>query len=242
MQKIWIITKRELASYFDSLMAYLMILIFLGICGSLTWILFSNIFVNGQASLDVFFKFGAFWSLFLFIPAITMRSIAEETRSGTIELLSTKAISDWQIVLGKFSAAFVLVLICIVCTLPYYVTVSQLGNVDDGAVLGGYLGLLLLSAAYISLGILASSLTQNQIVAFLVAIVVEILFHFMFGMMASSFGGVVGDVLNFLSVNEHFESISRGVIDSGDVIFFGSIIVLCLYLSQMMLSKRNWQS
>ena len=229
-------------AYFNSLMAYLIYFIFLGICGALTWLIVSNIFVEGRASLDVFFSFGAFWSLFFVIPAITMRSIAEENKAGTIELLTTKAVSDWEIIIGKFLAAFLLVCIALLCTVPYYITISNLGNIDDGAVVGGYLGLLLIAATYIAIGIFASSLTQNQIVAFLIAIVVEVLLQFMFGWIAAGLKGGIGEVLIFLSVNDHYESIRRGVIDSRDLIFFFSLIALALFGTHTMMSKRNWQS
>ncbi len=241
MGKIWIITKRELASFFDSLIAYVMIILFLGLSGVFTWLVGTNVFVTGQASMQIFFGI-AFWSLFFFIPAITMRMIAEENKAGTIELLITKAVTDSQIVWGKFLACFLLVLIALVCTLPYYITISQLGNIDDGAVIGGYFGLLLLSASYISIGLFSSSLTQNQIVAFLVALFIGIFFHLLFDVIGNSFRGVLGSLFNFLSMSAHFESISRGVVDSRDLIFFISIILLGLFSSQVMLSKRNWQS
>ncbi|MFY0686517.1 MAG: ABC transporter permease subunit [Cyclobacteriaceae bacterium] len=241
MNKVWIITKRELASFFDSLTAYVMIILFLGLSGLFTWIVGSNIFMMGQASLDVFFGI-AFWSLFFFIPALTMKMIAEENRAGTIELLITKAVTDGQIVLGKFLACLVLVAIALVCTLPYYYTISQLGNIDDGAVIGGYLGLLFLSGAYISIGLFASSLTTNQIVAFLIALFIGIFFQLLFDVIGGTFAGTLGSIFNYLSLRAHFDSLSRGVIDSRDMIYFLSVIVLGLLLSQTMLSKRNWQS
>ncbi len=241
MEKVWIITKRELSSFFDSLIAYVMIILFLGLSGTFTWLVGTNVFISGQASMQIFFGI-AFWSLFFFIPAITMRMIAEENKAGTIELLITKAVTDSQIVWGKFMACFLLVLIALLCTLPYYVTISQLGNIDDGAVIGGYFGLLLLSASYISIGLFSSSLTQNQIVAFLVALFIGIFFQLLFDVIGSSFTGSMGNLFNFLSMSAHFESISRGVVDSRDLLFFFSIIILGIISSQVMLSKRNWQS
>lgn len=241
MSKIWIITRRELASFFDSLIAYVMIILFLGLSGVFTWLVGTNVFLINQASMQVFYSI-AFWSLFFFIPAITMRMIAEENKAGTIELLITKAVSDSQIVWGKFFACLILVLIALLCTLPYYLTISQLGNIDDGAVLGGYLGLLLLSASYISIGLFASSLTQNQIVAFLVAIFIGVFFHLLFDAVSSSIRGDIGTILNYLSMRNHFESLSRGVIDSRDLVYFFSIIGAGIIGSQVMLSKRNWQS
>ncbi|MEQ8472523.1 MAG: ABC transporter permease subunit [Marinoscillum sp.] len=241
MSKVWIITKRELASFFDSLIAYVMIILFLGLSGMFTWLIGSDVFFINQANMQVFYGI-AFWSLFFFIPAITMRMIAEENKAGTIELLITKAVSDSQIVWGKFLACLILVLIALVCTLPYYITISQLGNIDDGAVIGGYFGLILLSASYISIGLFASSITQNQIVAFLVAVFIGIFFHILFGVISSSVRGFSGEIFSYLSMQTHFESMSRGVVDSRDLIYFGSIIAIGVVLSQVMLSKRNWQS
>lgn len=242
MRSIWVITRRELASYFDSLIAYVIIIIFLGLSGFFTW-LFSggNVFLSGQADLQVFFGI-SYWTLFFFIPAITMRSLAEENKTGTIELLSTKAVSDWEIVVGKFLASVLLLAIALACTLTYYVTVAKLGDVDHGAIIGGYFGLLLLSAMYISIGIFASSLTNNQIVAFLAALIIGLFFHILFQLMASGNTGVVGGILDYLSARTHFESLSRGVIDTRDLIYFGSFILGGLVLSQTMLSKRNWHN
>jgi ABC-2 type transport system permease protein len=239
MNKIWILTKKELVSYFDSLIAYVMIILFLGMSGFFTWLFGSTIFLINQADLQVFFGI-SYWTLFFFIPAITMRSLAEETRAGTIELLSTKAVSDWQIILGKFLASLLLVVIAIGCTLPYYITVATLGNIDHGATLGGYLGLTLLSAMYISIGIFSSSLTNNQIVSFLLALFIGIFFHILFDIMASSFTGGLGNVFDYLSARSHYESLSRGVIDTRDIIYFASVIFGGLLLSETTLSKRNW--
>ena len=241
MNKIWILTKKELASYFDSLIAYVMIILFLGLSGFFTWLFGNSIFLIGQADLQVFFSI-SYWTLFFFIPAITMRSLAEETRAGTIKLLSTKAVSDWEIVLGKFLACFLLVAIALACTLPYYITVANLGKIDHGASIGGYLGLMLFSAMYISIGIFASSITSNQIVAFLLALFIGIFFHILFDVISSQMTGVLGDIFNYLSARTHFESISRGVVDSRDILYFLSVIFAGLLLSETMLSKRNWVS
>ncbi len=240
MGKVWIITKRELSAFFDSLIAYVMIILFLGLSGSFTWLFDTNVFVLGQANLDVFYGV-AFWSLFFFIPAITMRMIAEENKTGTIELLITKAVTDGQIVMGKFLACLILVIIALVCTVPYYITISQLGNVDDGSVIGGYLGMILLASSYISIGLFASSLTQNQIVAFLVALFAGIFFHMLFDVIGSGSTGLFGEVFNYLSIRTHVDSMSRGVIDSRDVVYFLSIIAIGLVATRIMLSKRNWK-
>lgn len=238
MNKIWIIARRELSAFFDSLMAYITIVLFLAFSGLFTWLYGSDIFFVGQASLQTFFGI-AYWTLFFFIPALTMRMIAEEKRSGTLELLLTKPVNDWQLVVGKFLATLILIFIALLLTLPYYITVANIGNIDHGSVISGYLGLLLMSAAYISIGIFASSVSSNQIVGFLSALFIGIFFHIVFGFLASNFTGGVGEVLSYLSMDTHFESISRGVIDSKDIIYFLSIIILGLVSTEAVLSKRH---
>jgi len=238
MKSIWIITKRELRSFFDSLIAYIMLALFLGFSGFFTWLYGSDIFLVGQASLQGFFGI-AFWTLFFFIPAITMRMLAEEKKTGTIELLLTKAVTDRQVVLGKFLACLILVAIALVFTLPYYITLASIGNVDHGAILCGYLGLILISSAYIGIGLFTSSITNNQIVAFLTALFIGLFFHIIFNVLASNFTGFIGQLFNYLSITEHFESLSRGVIDTKDIIYFGSIILLGILLSEISLAKRN---
>jgi ABC-2 type transport system permease protein len=238
MRNVWLIAKRELASYFDSLIAYVIIIIFLGLSGFFTWLFGNNIFYTGQADLGIFFSI-SYWTLFFFIPAITMRTLSEEIRSGTFEMLCTKAVSDGQIVAGKFLACFILVIVALVCTLPYYFTVSSLGPIDHGAVIGGYFGLLFISAMYVSIGVFASSITNNQIIAYLVALFISMFFHLLFDMLGEEFRGNIGSAFDFLSARSHFDSISRGIIDSRDIIYFLSLIVLGLFLAQTMLSKRN---
>jgi len=181
MNPVWTIAKRELSSYFDSLIAYIIIVAFLGFTGFFTWLFGADVFLRKQADLQVFFGV-AQWTLFFFIPAITMRQLAEEKRSGTIELLLTKAVSNRQLVIGKWLSCFSMVLIALLFTLPYYITIANIGNIDHGATLGGYFGLLLLSGAYISIGLFASSLTDNQIVAFLLALFIGIFFQIIFSM------------------------------------------------------------
>lgn len=238
MIKIWIITKRELRSFFDSLMAYVMIILFLGFSGFFTWIFGSDVFLVNQASLQSFFGI-AFWSLFFFIPAVTMGLLADERKSGTLELLVTKPVTDRQIIAGKFLAAFLLIAITLALTLPYYITVANLGKIDHSAVLMGYLGLLFMSAVYISIGMYASSITNNQIVSFLIALFIGIFFHLIFGLLASGTTGWVSALMNYLSLSSHYESMARGVIDSKDLIYFGSIVVLALTGTEHALSKRN---
>ncbi|MQY78491.1 MAG: ABC transporter permease subunit [Bacteroidetes bacterium] len=238
MKLVWIITKRELRSFFDSLIAYILLVLFLGFSGLFTWLYGSDIFMVGQASLQSFFGI-AYWTLFFFIPALTMRLLAEEKRSGTLELLLTKAVSDRQVVVGKFLAALFLILIALAFTLPYVITLSNIGNLDNGGVICGYLGLVLMSAAYISIGLFASSITHNQIVAFLGALFIGLFFHIIFDVLSNNITGMLGQILNFLSLSVHFEGISRGVIDTKDLIFFLSIIFLGLFFSELSLSRRN---
>ncbi|HHH49418.1 MAG TPA: ABC transporter permease, partial [Saprospiraceae bacterium] len=206
MSPVWIIAKRELNSFFDSLVAYIIIIAFLAFSGYFTWLGGSDIFFRKEADLLVFFQI-AFWTLFFFIPALTMRQLAEEKKTGTIELLLTKDVTDRQVVLGKFLACLMMVGIALLFTLPYYITVARLGDIDHGATIAGYFGLLLMSAAYISIGLFTSSLTNNQIVAFLLALFIGIFFHFLFDMMASSMKGQMGELFSTLSLRNHYQSI-----------------------------------
>ena len=238
MKKIWIIAKRELRSYFDSLMGYILIVLFLGFCGFFTWIFGNDIFLVNQASLQSFFSI-AFWVLFFFIPAVTMGLLEDERKSGTIELLVTRPVSDWQIIAGKFLAALMLICISLLFTLPYYISVASMGKIDHGAVWMGYLGLLFMSASYISIGLFASSITNNQIVAFLLALFIGIFFHLIFGLVGGSSTGWLGGILRYLSLSTHYESMARGVIDSKDVFYFLSIIFVGLVGTELTISKRN---
>jgi gliding motility-associated transport system permease protein len=238
MREIWIIARRELNSFFDSLVAYILLVAFLGFTGFFTWLWVADVFFRKQADLQVFFNV-AMWTLFLFIPAITMKQIAEEKKTGTIELLLTKSVTDRQLVLGKFLACFLLVCVALALTLPYYITVAYLGNIDHGATISGYLGLLLMSAGYIGIGLFASSLTNNQIVALLLALLIGICFQFLFNAIGSNITGLLGEIFSDLSVTGHFESIIRGVIDTKDVIFFLSLASLGVLFAESMISKRN---
>lgn len=236
--KIWIIARKELHTFFDSLMAYIMIVAFLGFSGFFTWLYGMDVFLRNQADLQVFFSI-AYWTLFFFIPALTMKMLAEENKTGTIEMLLTKAVSDWQVVVGKFIACLLLVLIALVLSLPYYITIWKIGPIDHSAVWCGYLGLLLMSATYISIGLFASSITSNQIIAFLLSLFIGMFFHVIFDVMANNFTGTMGEIFSYLSVSSHYDSISRGVIDTKDLIYFLSIIFLGLILSEISIAKRN---
>jgi len=238
MNTSWIIAKKELSSFFDSLVAYILLIAFLGFSGFFTWLWGSDIFYHKQASLDIFFNV-ALWSLFFFIPAITMRQFAEERKSGTIELLLTKRLTDRQLIMGKFLACLLLVVIALAFTLPYYISVARLGIIDHGSTITGYLGLILMSGAYIAIGLLASSLTSNQIVAFLMALLVGVIFQFILGALGSSQSGWLGSLLTDLSIPHHYESMSRGVIDTKDVIYFLALTFLGLLFTELVISKRK---
>jgi ABC-2 type transport system permease protein len=241
MNTIWILTKREFRAFFDSLIAYILLVLFLGISGFFTWLFGTDVFLVGQANLWAFFSI-AYWTLFFFIPALTMRLLAEEIRSGTIELLLTRAISDRQVIFGKFLSTLLLITVALLFTIPYVITIASIGNLDLGAVLCGYLGLLLMSGAYISIGLWASSITRNQIVAYLISLFAGLFFHLLFDLLASGIPGFFGQMFSSLSMRMHFDSISRGVLDSGDLIYFLSLIALGLFLSEVSLSKRNLTS
>lgn len=239
MKLIWILAKRELRSFFDSLMAYILIVLFLLFTWFFTWISQNNILVYGQADLRIFFEI-SFWTLFVFIPAVTMKMVSEERRSGTIELLLTKPITDWQFIAGKFLASFLLIAIALGLTLINYFSIWNIGPVDHGQVWTGYFGLLLMSSAYISIGILCSALTKNQIEAFLLSIFIGLFFHLIFGWVAAMFSGFMAEVLNYISVTTHYLSITRGVVDSKDIIYFVSIVFIGLFLAESNLAKRNY--
>jgi len=239
MNPIWVIAKREINAYFNSMVAFVLIIAFLILTGFFTWFNSNaDIFFRKQADLGIFFNI-AYFIFLIFIPALTMRQLAEEKKTGTIELLLTKSVSNRQIVLGKFFACLAIVAATLLFTLPYYITVSNIGNIDHGATICGYLGLLILAATYISIGLYASSVTNNQIVAFLIAFFINLLFCFLFSMLAGSNNGIIGGIFDTLSIQGHYDSISRGLIDTKDLIYFASIIILGLLLAELNISKRG---
>ena len=232
------IAMRELKSHFDSLTAYILLVLFLGFSGFFTWVYGNDVFFYGQASLQSFFS-TAYVTLFLLIPALTMRTIADEMRSGTIEMLLTKPIMKWQIVAGKYLSVILLIIIALSLTLPYYITVACLGPIDHGAVLCGYFGLLLMSSAYAGIGLYASSITGNPIVSFLVALAIGLLFHIGFGIAGHQFGGFLGQMAVCLDMNSHFDSIARGVIDTKDIIYFASVTFAGLFAAEKTLESKT---
>lgn len=241
MKQITNIAFRELNSYFNSLSAYLLIIIFLGFSGFFTWIYGSDVFFVGQASLETFF-FVAYWSLFLLIPTLTMRSFAGELKAGTLELLLTKPISYWELVLGKFTSIFILIAITLIPTLIYYITLTSIGPVDNAAVWLGYIGLLLMSSVYISVGLFTSCLTSNPMVSSILALSIGIFFHVIFEVLATNMFGFWGNLFNYLNMATHFDSISRGIIDSKDLIYFFSIDFMALFTAKSLLTLRKIKS
>lgn len=233
MSNVMVIFKKETRSYFTSPIAYFVLTIFLVFTG----IFFATpLFLNNQASMR-----GAFsvilYAFTLFVPAITMRLISEEKKSGTFELLVTMPVSDIQVIAGKFLAALALLMVAVGMTTTYAITVAALGDVDGGEILTGYVGLALLGAAYVSIGICASSFTENQIVAFLVTVAV-ILFLTFIDKLVSFLPIGLTSFFEYLGAEFHFRNIERGVLDTRDLVYYASVIFLGLYFSVIALQRR----
>jgi ABC-2 type transport system permease protein len=240
------IFKRELLSLLNSLIAYITIGVFLLATGLLLWFFpDTSILEYGYAELTSFFSLAPFLFMFL-IPAITMRAFAEERREGTYVLLAIRPVTDWQIIFAKYFSCLAVVALALIPTLIYYYSIVQLGlpqgNVDTGAVVGSYLGLLLLGAAFVAVGIFTSSLTKNQVVAFAMAVFVCFIAYNGFDSLSQLFilNSLEGVFLS-LSVNEHYQSISRGVLDTRDLVYFISFIALFLVFTKFITGGRRWQ-
>lgn len=245
MRGMYAVFKRELFSLLNSLMAYITIGVFLLALGLLLWVFpDSSILEYGYAELNGFFSLAPFLFMFL-IPAITMRSFAEERREGTYILLATRPLTVWQIVLGKYFSCFVLVLFALLPTLIYYYTIGQLGfpkgNVDTGAVIGSYIGLVLLGASFVAIGVFASSVTKNQVVAFAIAVFICFVTYNGFDALSKLFAlRSVEGVLLGLSINEHYQSISRGVLDTRDLVYFITFSAVFLGMTKLLIGGRKW--
>ncbi|MGH2575153.1 MAG: ABC transporter permease subunit [Ignavibacteria bacterium] len=235
MQNIKTIYLKELKSYFNSPIAYIVIIVFLVIVG---YFFTNSFFTNNVASLRGMFDIVPFIFLF-FIPAITMRTFSEEKKQGTIELLLTKPVQDYELVVGKFLAAFMLTIITLLPTLLYFIVVVLLGKIDFGTVIGGYLGLILMGGVYIGIGIFASSVTENQVVAFIISFVV-VFTLFMMGKVLMQFSPALVSAFEFISTDYHFTNISRGVIDSRNLIYYFSMIFFTVFLTKVSLESRRW--
>ena len=236
---------KELSGFFTSMVAYMTMAAFLLVSGLFLWVFpESSILDYGYAGLDSFFNIAPYLFIFL-IPAISMRSLAEEKKDGTFELLATRPLSDWDIVLGKFFACLAIVMITLVPTLIYYFSVYQLGitkgNIDTGAVIGSYIGLVLLASAFTAIGLFTSSLGKNQIIAFTLAVVLSYFSLSGFDSISSiiSLQGIAS-VLTAFGINEHYQSVSRGVLDTRDLIYFLSFSTLFLVFTKAKLGSRKW--
>lgn len=232
---VYILFKKELMSYFNSPIAYIFIGVFL-VVGN--WLFFNYFFLIGQASMRQFFIILPWIFLFL-SPAITMRLWAEERKSGTEELLLTLPLTDWQAVLAKFFSALAFLFIALILSATLPITVSFLGNLDLGPVIGGYSGALFLGGAYISLGLFISSLTKNQIIAFVLGLATCFLF-FIIGadFVLNNAPHFSAPIIKFLGLGSHFYNISKGVVDSKDIIYYCSFIFIFLFLNVRVIEKR----
>jgi ABC-2 type transport system permease protein len=232
-----LLAQKEFKGYFNSPSAYIILVAFLLISG---WFFVSPLFINNSAELRSLFNIVPILYIF-FIPAITMGLIAKEKNTGTIELLTTFPIKDSEIILGKFWASLSLILIGLLFTLIYLITIVILGkNVDFGAIFCGYLGLIFLGAVYSSIGLFASSLTNNQIVAFIISFFI-IFFLFILQYTLLLIPSYIVGLFQYLSIGYHFSNIARGVIDTRNIIYFLSLIVLFLKLSIIALRNRKWK-
>lgn len=238
--------KKEISSFLSSLIGYIVITVFLLINGLFLWVFQGdfNILDYGYASLDGLFMIAPFVFLFL-IPAITMRSFAEEKRTGTIEMILTKPLTDLQILLSKYFAGFILVIFSLLPTLIYFFSVYQLGlpkgNIDLGGMWGSYIGLLFLGASFVAIGIFASTLTDNQIISFIIAVFLCGFLYMGFEFIYSfDLFGKVDLFIKSLGINDHYQSMSRGVIDTRDVLYFLSVITLFIIFSKFVMERRKW--
>ena len=238
------IVLREIKSFFGSPIGYLVIAIFLIINGLFLWVFEGeyNILNTGFADLTPFFTLAP-WILIFLIPAVTMRSFSDEKKQGTLELLLTKPLSIWQIVNGKFLASLLLIVMAIIPTFIYVAIISSLGmpegNIDMGSTIGSYFGLLFLIASYSAIGIFTSTLSDNQIVAFIIAVFLCFFFYFGFEGLAAVVPNV-SSIIASLGMQDHFKSMSRGVLDTRDILYFTSITVV--FLSFTVYNLKSFKS
>ncbi len=237
---------KEIKGYFSSLVGYVVVIVLLLICGLFMWILpATNLLDFGFLSMDKFFAFAP-WVLLFLIPAITMRMFPDELKSGTIEILLTKPVTEMQIILGKFFASLALVLIALLPTVIYVFSMRFLASeghtLDTGGILGSYIGLFFLAASFCGIGIFASSLTSNQIVGFLSSLIGCLVLYFGFEAISKmpAFSGGLDYILSAIGLASHYNNISRGVVDTRDIIYFVTVVVLFILATQIVLKKRNW--
>ena len=243
---MWSLYKKEIRGFFSSLTGYVVVIVFLLLNSLFMWVFSGqmNVLDSGYASLDTLFTLAPWVFLFL-VPAITMRMFSEEKRAGTLELLFTRPMNELQIVLAKFFAAWTLVVISILPTLIFFGSVwllgSPRGDIDTGGTWGSYTGLVFLGGIYASVGIFSSSLTGNQIVAFILAVLLSFLFYLGFNFIGTlGQSGQAVHIIETLGIDYHYQSMARGVIDSRDMIYFLGVIFLFLYLTRTVLVSRKW--
>jgi gliding motility-associated transport system permease protein len=236
MHQVLVLAKKEFRSYFDSPVAYVVITLFLLIAG---WQFSTSLFLSNSPDLRNLFSIIRFILLF-FIPAVSMRLISEERRLGTIEILMTLPVKEWQLVMGKFLSAYLLIIITLFLTIIHYITIALLGRPDLGATIGGYIGLVLIVGFYLSIGIFTSSLSQNQIISFILSFVIIFAFYII-DKIVFFFPGILATILEYLSTDYHFNNIARGVLDSRDVIYYLSMMFFFLFLTVQTLESRKWK-
>ncbi len=236
MKQIYFIARRQLGSYFNSPVAYVVVVLFLLITGSLFWLTFFDDL--NVLSLRGYFERTPLFLAF-FAPAITMGSFATEKRSGTLELLKTMPVTDVQIVLGKFVAALALLAVVFAMTLPYPYTLSLLGELDWGAVAAGYIGVMLVGGAYTAIGLMASSWARDQVVAILVAFSLCILLY-LIDQLAAPVTGTAATIVEYASTNYHFRSIARGVIEIRSVVYYLSVMTAALVITTLSIERQSW--
>jgi ABC-2 type transport system permease protein len=232
--RVWTLAKKELYSYFYSPIAYVVMVIYLVFAG---WFFFSRFFLFGELELRAFFEMSPLLFMFL-APAVTMRLLSEEINTGSYEMLMTLPVSEAEILLGKLLAAFCFLGVLLAVTLFYPLTLSTLGHLDWGPVISGYLGLLLLGLAYLSIGLLASALTRNQIVAFILSFAISF-FLFLSDKFLPFLPGPLVGLFEYLGVEYHFQGFIRGVIDSKDVVYFATLIILAFMGTRLILERRK---
>ncbi len=237
---------KEINAFFSSLIGYIVIAIFLVLTGLIVWVVpDTSVLEYGFATLDNLFLFAP-WLYLILIPAITMRMFAEEISAGTIEMLATKPLRELDIILGKYFAALTLVIFSLLPTLLYYWAVYKLGapvgNLDSGAIWGSYIGLVMLAACFVAMGLFASSISSNQIVSFVLAVFLCAMFYWAFEALSSLpvFYASIDGLVASLGIEAHYISMSRGVVDTRDMIYFLSLIVAFLAFTKTALESRKW--
>lgn len=239
---MWPICKKELRQFFSSLTGYIAIIVFLLVNGLVLFVFQDNLLDDEYVTLDPFFSFAP-WILLFLVSAITMRSFSDEFKTGTFEILQTRPLSSWQIVTGKFLGSLVVAVIALLPTLVYYFTINHLASttgIDSGAAAGSYTGLFLLTALFTSIGVCMSSFTTNPVVAFIISLIACVLFYFGFDAISRLplFSNGADYYIEMLGIDFHYQSISRGVIDTRDIIYFLSLITFFLLLTRQNLGRR----